>query len=84
VVSSDAEFVCLIYELESRKLESHQPDTILILCNGSYATVDGGPELRCRRRVSWGEVVVQGGSRTVFSSDPEAMQNEELASGQLS
>jgi hypothetical protein len=84
VVSSDAEFVCWIYELESRKLESHQPDTILILCNGSYATVDGGPELRCRRRVSWGEVVVQGGSRTVFSSDPEAMQNEELASGQLS
>jgi hypothetical protein len=73
-VSSDAEFVCW----------RQKPDGMLILCDGSYAGIDGGLELRFRRKVSWGEVVLQGGSRTVLSSDLEAVQNEAVASEPLS
>lgn len=57
-VSSDAAFVCW----------SRKPDDLLIVCNGSYAAIDGGPELRFRRPVSWAE---QAGQMT-FSSDPDA------------
>jgi len=73
VVSSDAGFVCW----------SQKPSGMLIMCNGSYAAIEGGPELHCRRKVSWGEVILQGSRRTVFSSDPEAVQNEAVASDQL-
>jgi hypothetical protein len=73
-VSSDAEFVCW----------RQKPEGMLILCNGSYAAIDHGPELRFRRKVSWGEAVLDGSNRTVLSSDLEAMQNEAVASDPLS
>ncbi|MGB8917562.1 MAG: alginate lyase family protein [Candidatus Sulfotelmatobacter sp.] len=66
LVSSDAGFVCW----------SQKQNKMLILCNGSYAAIDGGDELRFRRSVSWGEVRVEENGRTVFSSDPEAVQEE--------
>ena len=65
-VSSDAGFVCW----------SRKPVDLLILASGTYAAIDGGPELRFRRPVSWGEQAGQ----TVFSSDPEAAQKEAVAS----
>ncbi len=65
-VSSDAEFVCWIRTAGS-------PDQLLILCNGSYTEIEGGPEVRCRRAVRWGEVRMEGGQRMVRSSDPEAV-----------
>jgi hypothetical protein len=68
-VSSDAEFVCWSKGLLDR----------LIFCNGSYATIDGGPELRFRQPVSWGEVLQEPAGQTVFSSDPEAVQKEAVA-----
>jgi Heparinase II/III-like protein/Heparinase II/III N-terminus len=74
VVSSDAGFVCW----------RQKPSGMLILGNGSYAAIADGPELRCRRKVSWAEVTLQGRDRTVFSSDSDAVQNEALASDQLS
>ena len=64
-ISSDAGFV---FWSQTRKM--------LILCNGSYAAVEGGPELRCRRKISWGEVTATEDGRTVMSSDPEAVQRE--------
>jgi hypothetical protein len=77
-VSSDAEFVCW-----SRMPGS--PDHLLILCNGSYTEIKGGPELRCRRAVRWCELRLVGGQRKVRSSDPEAVEtmpddsNQQLA-----
>jgi hypothetical protein len=73
-VSSDAAFVCW----------SRKPADLLILCNGSYAAIDGGPELRFRRPVSWGEVLHEPTGQTVLSSDPEAAQKEAVASGNAS
>src|ERR1035438_6825819 len=69
-VSSDAAFVGW----------SQGRSKMLILCNGSYAAIDGGPELHCRREVSWGEVILEERRRAVFSSDPEAVQKEAVAS----
>ncbi len=69
-VSSDARFVCW----------SRKPADFLILCNGSYATIDGGPELRFGRPVSWGEVHQEQTGVALFSSDPEAAQKEAVAS----
>jgi hypothetical protein len=68
MVSSDARFVCW------------KQGRALILCNGSYATIEGGPELQCRREVSWAEVIRQGSRSVVLSSDPEALQKEVVAS----
>ena len=69
-VTSDAGFVCW----------SESPVDRLIVCNGSYAAIDGGAELRFRRPVSWGEVLQESTGQTVFSSDPEAVQKEAVAS----
>jgi hypothetical protein len=69
-VSSDAAFVCW----------SQKPADLLILCNGSYAEIEGGSELRFRRPVSWGEVLQDQTGPTVFSSDAEAAQKEAVAS----
>jgi hypothetical protein len=69
-VSSDAAFVCWSQKQSNR----------LILCKGSYAAIQGGPELHCLREVSWGEVILEGRMRTVLSSDPEAVQKEAVAS----
>jgi len=45
----------------------------------SYASIEGGPELRCRREVSWAELVGEGSGSTVLSSDPEALRKEAVA-----
>jgi hypothetical protein len=73
-VSSDAGFVCL-----SRKSGAQR---MLILCDGSYAAVEGGPELRFRRAVSWGEVILEDNRKTMFSSDAEAVEEEAAVSDQ--
>ena len=67
-VSSDAEFLCVIKH-------SGNSDEVLILCNGSYTKIEGGPELRCRRAVRWCELHFQNGRRTVRSSDSEAVES---------
>ncbi len=74
-VSSDAEFVCW-----SRT--PGEADHRLILCNGSYTEIEGGPELRCRKAVRWCELVVQGGLRTVQSSNPEEVMTSPKDSDQ--
>ena len=68
-ISSDAEFVCLHREAGS-VVEN------LILCGGSFARVDGGPELRCTRPVEWAESVLKAGARVVFSSDAAALEQK--------
>ena len=73
--SSDAEFLCW-----GRKQGA--VDQTLVLCNGTYAVIDDGPELRCKRPVLWGEVLMEGVRRTVFASDPEAVEEEALTSSQ--
>ncbi len=68
-VSSDAEFCCW-----SRMHGSAVQR--LIMVNGSHAEVDGGPELRCRRTVSWSEVTLEESQKQIFSSEPEAVEEE--------
>jgi hypothetical protein len=70
VVASDAGFVCW----------SQRPVNRLIFCNGSHAAIDGGPELRFERRVSWAEILLEPTGQRVFSSDPEAVQKDAVAS----
>jgi Heparinase II/III-like protein/Heparinase II/III N-terminus len=64
-LSSDAEFVC--WAQRPDKTEQR-----LMLSNGSYVTVDGGPDLRFNRSVSWGEAICDRAEKKVFSSDLEA------------
>jgi hypothetical protein len=68
-VSSDAEFCCWsrMYGSAAQRL---------IMVNGSYAEVEGGPELRCSRPVSWGEVTLEENQKQIFSSEPEAVEEE--------
>jgi len=68
-VSSDAEFCCW-----SRMHGS--PVQRLILVNGSHAEIEGGPELRYRRTVSWGEVTLEEDQRQIFSSEADALEEE--------
>ena len=68
-VSSDAEFVCWIQSREGLGRR-------LILVNGTHATVEAGPTLKFKRRVSWGELDIDNDNRQVFSSDPEAILEE--------
>jgi hypothetical protein len=73
-IASDAEFVC-------QKGKTGSDDLQLILCDGSYAQINGGPELRCTREVEWVELKVEGGKRTVYSSDMAAIgDNTEMVS----
>lgn len=66
-ITSDAEFVCW-----NRKIESS--DHQLIQCNGSYTEIAGQFELRCRQAVPWCELVVEEGRKTVYSSNPDAVE----------
>jgi hypothetical protein len=68
-VSSDAEFCCW-----SRMHGS--ADQRLILVNGSYAEIDNGLELRYRQTVSWAEVTLEEDAKQIFSSEPEAVEEE--------
>ncbi len=65
-VSSDAEFVCWCRSTVSS-------DHLLLMSNGSYTEIAGGPQMRCQQAVRWCEVVVQGGRRSVRSSNPETI-----------
>ena len=68
-ISSDAEFVCWERNLGTT-------EQTLILCNGSYAGVEGGPQLKFRRKVLWGELILGKEGRKLFSSDPEAVEDK--------
>ena len=68
-VSSDAEFVCW-----SRSLNDSAQR--LILVNGSRGEVEGGPTLHFKRTVSWGEIVMEGDRREIFTSDPDALDEK--------
>jgi hypothetical protein len=46
----------------------------LILVNGSYAEIEGGPELRYPRTVSWAEVILEENEKQIFSSEPQAVE----------
>jgi hypothetical protein len=69
--SSDAEFVCW-----TQVQENYGPpdsEQCLILCNGSFASTEGGLEIRCRENVVWAEVTLKAGQRSTYSSDPAAI-----------
>ncbi len=68
-LSSDAEFVGWMRV-------PGDSDQHLILCNGSFVAVDGAIKIRCRERVTWAEVIVKEGQRTVHCSNPAAVQED--------
>jgi hypothetical protein len=70
-VSSDAAFVCW--------MRSASGDQRLIQCNGSYTKINGEPELRCGRTVSWCEVVCEGSQRRIRSSNAEAIEQPAMS-----
>jgi hypothetical protein len=72
VVSSDAKFACW--------RQGTDDEESLWFCNGTYAAVDGGLELRCRRNVEWAELIVAGGKRELFSSDLGAVEWDAITS----
>jgi hypothetical protein len=65
-VSSDAEFVCW-----QRKHDSE--DQLLLFCNGSYVEIDGQRIVSYERRVIRYELLVQGGQKYVYASEPEQL-----------
>lgn len=65
-ISSDARLVC-------REVQSRSSEEKLILCNGSYVTVDGGEAIHCTRNVEWAESHLSKGIQKVFSSDPSSI-----------
>ncbi len=71
-LSSDAEFV-----FWKRSLSGG--DEQLMFCGGSYVEVKGGAQLRFRRSVDWAELITAAGSRTAFSSDMAAMEEDSAA-----
>jgi Heparinase II/III-like protein/Heparinase II/III N-terminus len=73
-LSSDAEFVCW--------MRTSGDEQRLILCEGSFAAVDSGIELRCSAVVRWAEVTVKSRQRTVYCSNPAAVKGEEEASAE--
>ena len=62
-VSSDAQFACW------RQGEVEQ---LLWFCNGTFASVEGGLELRLRRNVAWAQATSAGEDIRLFSSDAGA------------
>jgi len=64
-LASDAEYLC--------HKTAHGSGEQLIFASGTYATIDGGTELRASRPVDWAELIMKGGERQVFSSDNAAM-----------
>ena len=72
VVSSNAKFACWSQGADDRES--------LWFCKGTFASVDGGLELRCRRSVEWAELIVAGGKREVFSSDQAAVDRDAVTS----
>lgn len=70
-LSSDARFVCW-----ARKPGKANENDQLIFSGGSFASLEGGAELRCTRPVEWAELIWKEGIRTVGSSDPTAVVQE--------
>lgn len=68
-VDSDAQFVCL-----HRKPGSGEQH--LMFCGGSYARLSEETELRCTKPVTWAELILRAGDRTVFSSDSAAIEEK--------
>jgi len=71
-VSSDAKYVC-------HRRGPRSFDEQLIFCDGTYAKVERGPQLRCCRSVAWAESTVSETGRQVFSSDLSAVMDEPAA-----
>jgi hypothetical protein len=76
-LSSDAEFVCW------RQLRGTGDDT-LILCNGTYVEIEDRRVLTCNRVVTRCEVVVHEGSRQIFCSDPDAVEENPVIHDKVS
>jgi hypothetical protein len=68
-MSSDADLVCWS---RFQKLPAQR----LIFVNGSTAEVAGGPPLRFRQRVAWGELTADENGSHFFSCEPEAAEEE--------
>jgi len=66
LVSSDAEFVCW-------RRSHNGTDHRIMLVNGGHVEIEGGPALRFKRTVSWGELTIQENRQEIFSSDPDAV-----------
>jgi len=64
-LSSDAEYLC--------HMTPHRSGEQLIFAGGTYASIDGGTQLRAGRPVDWAEAIMKCGVRKVFSSDSAAM-----------
>jgi hypothetical protein len=75
-LSSDAEFV-------GWKKKPGSSEELLIFCDGTFAQLNGGTELRCSRPVDWAEVLLQEHCRSVFSSDMPAVVGPLTALQQL-
>jgi len=67
-LASDAEVVCW----RRASQDSHN----LLMCNGSFAALDGGMQIRCLEPVAWAEEVVKDGQRTVYSSNSGAIAED--------
>jgi hypothetical protein len=68
---SDAEFACWQKKREGK-------DELLIFCNGSYVEIDGLRILGCKKKVTRCEILSRDGRSDRFSSDPEALVEEQL------
>jgi hypothetical protein len=68
---SDAMYVC-----HTRKTMTSEEQ--LILCEGSYARVEGGAELRCSRQVAWAELDLEENGRRTFASDASAVVHQSV------
>ncbi len=73
-IASDAEFVCW------RKTREGEEE-LLIFCNGSYLEVDGRRILTCKRTIARYEMIVREGCKEVYASEPDALMEEQVASG---
>jgi hypothetical protein len=72
VVSSDAKFACW--------RQGPVGEESVWFSHGTFASIDGGLELRCRRSVDWAELIVAGGKRELFSSDLAAVDRDAVTS----
>jgi hypothetical protein len=73
-LTSDAELVCWTQVQENS--EPQDSEQRLILCNGSFAALEGGLEIRCRETVAWAEVTLKSGDRSTHSSNPAAVMED--------
>ncbi len=70
-LASDAEFVCW-----QKKREGE--DELLIFGEGSYVEIDGRRVLGCKQKITRCEMLVREGRKEIYTSEPEALSEEEL------